>query len=157
MDPNGKKNRVIEVAQRLDRGERTRDLADEYGVTTVTIWRWGNEGRAQLVPSIEDRDAWRTELVATLTDRLTRAIANDDDKTIVKVTEGLRKMLGLDHADMINEAWVRIEARKLDLLARALETAADRAKLDIDTRIVLGHALDEALAELEATTMKDAS
>lgn len=157
MDHQGKQRRVIEVAKRLDQGERPRDLAEEYQVTTVTIWRWGNEGRQHILPDIEDRDAWRSELLATLTDRLTRAIANDDDKTIVKLTEGIRKMLGLDHADMVNEAWVRIEARKLDLLARALETAADRAKLDIDTRIILGHALDEALAELEAKSIKEAS
>lgn len=157
MDHHGKNHRVIEVAKRLDLGENVGALAEEYQVNRATIWRWGNEGRAQLLPDIEDRDTWRTEIVATLTDRLTRAIENNDDKTIVKVTEGLRKMLGLDHADMVNEAWVRIEARKLDLLARALEVAADRAKLDIDTRIILGHALDEALAELEASSMKDAS
>lgn len=157
MDHRGKDKIVVEVAQKLDAGARPHDLAEHYGVSRMTIWRWGNEGRRHILPDIEDRDTWRQEILATLTARLTRAIENDDDKTILKVTDSLRKMLGLDHNDMINEAWIRIEARKLDLLATAIERAADKAKLDIDTRIVLGHALDEALGELEAKTMKDAS
>lgn len=158
MDHHGKQIRVVEVAQKLDQGATVAELARHYNVTTVTIWRWGNEGRAALIPHMEDRDKWRGEVLATLTERLTKAITRDDDKTIIKITESLRKMLGLDHADMVNEAYLRIEARKLDMLATALERAADRAKLSIEVRIELGHALDEELAQLESKTdLRDAS
>lgn len=157
MDHRSWVKRSIEVAKRLENGEPPGKLAEHYEVSRMTIWRMGNEGRKHLLPELEDRESWRNELVATLTGRLTRAVEMDDDAVIVKITEQLRRMLGLDHADMINEAWIKIEARKLDLLATALEHAADRAKLTIDQRIALGHALDEALAELESKTIAQAS
>jgi transposase-like protein len=140
---------IEEVARRIDHGEPMTKLAREYGVTRVTIWRWNNEALRNTIPSLEDRDAWRNDIAATYADRIRNAQETGDDAALVALTSGLRKMLGLDHADLINEGRLRLEARKLDLLSEALFKAAENAGIPEADRIRLGHHLDEALAELE--------
>lgn len=156
--------RCNEVATRHHQGETVSALAAEYQVTRATIWNWVNKGINQDLPPLDDRETWRQHLVSTLTDRLTavQERANTygdpkDDAVIVKISEALRKIMGLDHTDMINEALIRIEARKLDILATAVERAADAAQLGIEQRVALGHALDRILGELEHKTIEEAS
>lgn len=141
---------IEEVARRIDLGAKMTDLAREYGVTRVTIWRWNNEALRNTIPDLEDRDAWRNDLAAVYAARIQNAHETGDDQALVALTTGLRKMLGLDHADLINEGRLRLEARKLDLLSEALFQALDAAGISADDRIAVGHHLDEKLAELEA-------
>lgn len=140
---------IEEVARRIDLGAKMTDLAREYGVTRVTIWRWNNEALRNTIPSLEDRDAWRNDLAAVYAARIQNAHETGDDQALVALTGGLRKMLGLDHADLINEGRLRLEARKLDLISEALFKALDAAGISPADRIAVGHHLDEALAELE--------
>jgi transposase-like protein len=140
---------IEQVARRIDLGEPMTKLAREYGVTRVTIWRWNNEALRNTIPDLEDRDAWRNDLAAVYAARIQNAHETGDDQALVALTTGLRKMLGLDHADLINEGRLRLEARKLDLLSEALYKAADAAGIPENLRIALGHHLDEQLAQLE--------
>jgi transposase-like protein len=142
---------IEQVARRIDLGAKMSDLAREYGVTRVTIWRWNNEALRNTIPSLEDRDAWRNDLAAVYAARIQNAHETGDDQALVALTGGLRKMLGLDHADLINEGRLRLEARKLDLISEALFKALDAAGISPETRILVGHHLDEALAELETS------
>lgn len=140
---------IEEVARRIDHGEPMTKLAREYGVTRVTIWRWNNEALRNTIPNLEDRDAWRNDLAAVYAARIQNAHETGDDQALVALSSGLRKMLGLDHADLINEGRLRLEARKLDLISEALFKALDAAGISPADRIAVGHHLDEALAELE--------
>lgn len=142
---------IHEVARRIDRGETITQVARDLKIARVTVWRWNNEALRNAIPNLDDREAWRNDIAATYADRIRNAQETGDDQALVALTTGLRKMLGLDHADIINEGRLRIEARKLDLISEALYKATEAAGLPTETRIQLGHHLDEALAELEAS------
>jgi hypothetical protein len=142
---------VQEVARRIDNGETITQVARSLKIARVTVWRWNNEALRNAIPNLDDREAWRNDIAATYADRIRNAQETGDDQALVALTGGLRKMLGLDHADLINEGRLRLEARKLDLISEALFKAADAAGIPEADRIRLGHHLDEALAELETT------
>lgn len=148
--PEFRDRRAVEVAKRLSQGASVSDLAAEYQVNRITIWRWNSQGTKSLLPALDDRETWREELAATFAERIAVARENGDDRALVKLAEGLRKMLGLDHADAVNEAMVRIEAAKLDMLSEALIQAMFEVGVDDNTRIRIGHVLDQKLAALEA-------
>lgn len=140
---------IQEVARRIDNGETITQVARDLKIARVTVWRWNNEALRNAIPDLDDRDAWRNDIAATYAERIANARDTGDDQALVALTSGLRKMLGLDHADLINEGRLRLEARKLDLLSEALFKAAENAGIPEADRIRLGHHLDEALAELE--------
>lgn len=127
-------------------------LAAEYGVTRLTIWRWRTEGDKHLLPDLEDRETWRQMLTATLTERIAAVSTAEtpDDRALVALSDRLVKMLGLDHSDKMSEAALRIEAKKLDMLAQAMALALTDADVDQDTRFAIGQALDARIAELES-------
>jgi transposase-like protein len=142
---------IQQVARRIDNGETITQVARDLKIARVTVWRWNNEALRDAIPSLEDRDAWRNDLAAVYADRIRNAQETGDDAALAALATGLRKMLGLDHADLINEGRLRLEARKLDLISEALFKALDAAGITPETRILVGHHLDEALAELETT------
>ena len=142
---------IQEVARRIDGGETISEVARSLKIARVTVWRWNNEALRDAIPSLEDRDTWRNNIAAVYADRIRNAQETGDDKALAALAKGLRQMLGLDHADLINEGRLRLEARKLDLISEALFKALDAAGISPETRILVGHHLDEALAELETT------
>lgn len=142
---------IQEVARRIDNGETISEVARSLKIARVTVWRWNNEALRDAIPSLEDRDTWRNNIAAVYADRLRNAQETGDDQALAALAKGLRQMLGLDHADLINEGRLRLEARKLDLISEALFKALDAAGISPETRILVGHHLDEALAELETT------
>jgi len=142
---------IQEVARRIDNGETITQVARSLKIARVTVWRWNNEALRNAIPNLEDRDAWRNDLAAVYADRIRNAQETGDDAALAALATGLRKMLGLDHADLINEGRLRLEARKLDLISEALFKALDAAGITPEDRIAVGHHLDEALAELETS------
>lgn len=145
---------IQQVARRIDRGESLSALAKEFKVARVTVWRWNNEAIRNEIPDFEYRQTWRQEIAATYAERITNALDTGNDDALIAYTAAMRKLLGLDHNEFIQEAQLHIEAKKLELIATALDRAAETAGIAVDDRIRLAHALDETLAELEEATRR---
>lgn len=75
-------------------------------------------------------------------------------ETALKITERRARVMGLDHADRMEQARVEIEARQLDLISRALERVMDVLGLNDEQRMLatttLIQELEEPDIELEA-------
>lgn len=72
-------------------------------------------------------------------------------ETALKLAERRADLMGLNHADRMNQARVEIEKAQLELLARALEKALDMVELGPDEReIIVGTLINE----LEASPLE---
>lgn len=129
-----------EACLRIARGEKINDLAEEYGVTRMTLWRWNNQATAEAMPHMDDRDEWREELTGVLAEALQNACESGDDKGIVSLIDRLAKLNGLDHAHRVQEAQLQLDAARVRLLAERMGQALDAAGVPTEQQIkVLEH------------------
>lgn len=149
--PNGpRRRRNAEIYQRYKDGEKQVDLATAYGLSKQSIWLICQEEASYDLPPIDDRKTWRQSLANAYAERLANHETLDHD-SFVKLTKGLRELGGLDFKHDLEERLVRIEAEKLHLLTEAVAFAMATAGLNQQQRAMFGEALDNRLAELEAT------
>lgn len=135
------------VLQQIDSGTPVQTLAEYYGVTRVTIWRWKNAALANVMPDPDDRQAWREELLAMLTERLHD---NPSNRDLVALADRISKIVGADHSAKVDEARVRIEAEKVRLIADSITTALDRAGVAGSKRAEVLSTLVSEVRRLEA-------
>ena len=67
-------------------------------------------------------------------------------ETALKITERRAGVIGLNHADRMDQARVEIEAKQLDLITRAVERVLDVLELSDEQRVL---ATDTLILELE--------
>jgi len=147
--PNGpRRKRNHEIYQRYKAGETQVSLAEAYGLSRTSIWMICQEEASYDLPPLEDRKTWRQALAGAYAERL--ATASDPD-TFVKLSKGLRELGGLDFKHDLEQRLLQIEEQKLHMLTEALASAMAAAELTPEQRALLGEALDNRLAELEAT------
>lgn len=123
-----------EVCLRLARGEKVNDLADEYGVTRMTIWRWNNQATAEAMPHMDDREEWREELTGVISEALQKACEAGDDKAIVSLIDRLAKLNGLDHTHRVQEAHLQLHAAQVTLMADTMKQALETAGVSLEQR-----------------------
>ena len=124
-----------EIARRLDQGETVQALADEYGISRITIWRRANQGFAATMPDKDDDSGWRDELTAVLTQRIVANSVTGDDKALVPLIDRLAKLNGYDHAHRMDVARLRLDAARVQLIAERMETALTAAGLPRATQV----------------------
>jgi len=147
--PNGpRRKRNHEIYERYKAGETQVSLAEAYGLSRTSIWMICQEEASYDLPPLEDRKTWRQALAGAYAERL--ATASDPD-TFVKLSKGLRELGGLDFKHDLEQRLLQIEEQKLHMLTEALASAMAAAELTPEQRALLGEALDNRLAELEAT------
>ena len=141
--------RSLEVMARLSAVDPPSivELAAEYGVTELTVYRWRNRGAAMLMPPAEELDTWRDELLGALMRQLMVADRGGDTAGVVRVADRISKMLGLDFGDRTAERMARVEETKVALIVSAIQGALD--SLDIS-------AADRAAAIEAVATQLDA-
>lgn len=149
--PNGpRRRRNTEIYRRYKDGETQTALAAAYGLSRQSIWMICQEEASYDLPPLDDRKTWRQALAGAYAERIAAAHEMDTD-SFVKLAKGLRELGGLDFKHDLEAQLVRIETEKLHLLTEALASAMLAAELTAEQRARLGEALDNRLAELEAT------
>jgi len=147
--PNGpRRKRNHDIYQRYKAGETQVAIADDVGLSRTSVWMICQEEASYDLPPLEDRKTWRQALAGAYAERL--ASASDPD-TFVKLSKGLRELGGLDFKHDLEQRLLQIEEQKLHILTEALASAMAAAELTPEQRALLGEALDNRLAELEAT------
>lgn len=149
--PNGpRRKRNADIYRRFSNGETQTALAKEYGLARQTIWLICHEEASYELPPIDDRKTYRQALAAAYAERLSTAHELDTD-AFVKLAKGLRELGGLDFRHDLEERLVKIDETKLAMLREAICYAMVEAALTGQQRSEFGEALDNRLAELEAT------
>lgn len=143
MDRLAQRKQADEIASRLDAGENVTDLASEYGLSRVTVWRRANQGIGSRFPGMDDRDESREEITAMLWRRVEVNFEKGDDKTVALLLERLAKLNGLDHAHRLQEAQLRLDATRIRLLADRMGQALDAAGIPIEQRRAVLEALTD--------------
>lgn len=124
-----------EVAVRLANGESPKDVADDYGISRITLWRWNNQAIAEAMPHMDDRDEWREELTGVLSDRIQAASSKGDDRSLVALIDRLSRLNGLDHTHRVDEARLQLDAARIRMLADRMGNALDAAGIPEDQQI----------------------
>lgn len=76
-------------------------------------------------------------------------------ETALKITERRSRVVGLDHADRMEQARVEIEARQLDMISRAMERVMDVLGLTDDQRELATNTLILELEEQDIVLEED--
>lgn len=121
-----------EVALRVAQGDKITDLAEEYGISRITLWRWNNQAIAEAMPHMDDRDEWREELTGVLSDRIHTCSIKGDDRNLVSLIDRLTKLNGLDHSHRVDEARLKLDAARIRLLAERMGHALEAAGVPPD-------------------------
>lgn len=72
-------------------------------------------------------------------------------ETALKITERRARVMGLDHADRMDQARVEIESRQLDMISKALERVMDVLQLNPEQRELATNTLILELEEGDIT------
>lgn len=134
MDRLAQQKQADEIATRLDNGEKVTDLATEYGISRITLWRRGNQGIAARMPHMDDDQESREELTGILWRRIAVASEKGDDKALVMLVDRLNKMNGFDHTHRIDLARLKLDAARIELMATAMTKALEQADVPIPQR-----------------------
>lgn len=116
-----------DVAVRLANGEPVNDIADDYGLSRMTIWRWNNQAVAEAMPHMDNRDEWREELTGVLSERIRDTSLKGDDRSLVSLIDRLARLNGLDHTHRVDEARLQLDAARVRMLAERMGNALDAA------------------------------
>lgn len=123
------------------------ELAAEYGVGVMTIFRWRNQGAAMLMPPAEELGTWRDELLGALLRQMMYAEEHGDTAGVVRVADRISRMLGLDFGDQTAERMARVEEAKVAVIVSAVQAAIGALDLtEADRR----KAIETVAARLES-------
>lgn len=115
--------------------------------------RWQQSRQKSYSEFIEEELATQQMLMRSLEDGI-KLGSWKHVETALKITERRARVMGLDHADRMEQARVEIEAQQLDLISRALQKVMDVLGLDdeqreLATNTLIGE-LEEPVVEIEA-------
>lgn len=135
------------------RGMSYRQIGSNMGVSHVTAMRWVNEYMADvtlpLVDEVRKQEVDRMQRYLLVLDA---RIDEGDDKAVslaVKVSESLRKMLGIDAPQQISVE--KSEVTQVDLAIKDLlasQEAKNKLRLDEASRLREQAALEESLEQI---------
>lgn len=137
-------------------------IAERLGVTEAVIRndleqvriRWQENRQKSYTEFIEEELATQRMLMQSLEAGI-KSGSWKHVETALKITERRSRVIGLDHADRMEQARVEIEAQQLDLISRALERVMDVLGLSDEQRELATNTLilelEEGDVELEAT------
>ena len=116
-------------------------IAERLGVTERVIksdleqvrMRWQENRQKSYSQFIEEELATQKMLMQSLEDGI-REGSWKHIETALKITERRSRVVGLDHADRMEQARVEIEAKQLDMISHALERVMDVLGLNDDQR-----------------------
>ena len=114
--------------------------------------RWQQSRQKSYSEFIEEELATQQMLMRSLEDGI-KLGSWKHVETALKITERRARVMGLDHADRMEQARIEIEAQQLDLISRALERVMDVLQLndeqrELATNTLIGE-LEEPILELE--------
>lgn len=114
--------------------------------------RWQQSRQKSYSEFIEEELATQQMLMRSLEDGI-KLGSWKHVETALKITERRARVMGLDHADRMEQARVEIEVQQLDLISRALERVMDVLQLndeqrELATNTLIGE-LEEPILELE--------
>lgn len=133
-----------DVALRLANGETVNDVAEDLGISRMTLWRWNNQAIAEAMPHMDDRDEWREELTGIIADRIRQTSTKGDDRSLVALIDRLARLNGLDHSHRVDEARLQLDAARIRLLAERMAKALTAAGIPQEQQL-------EVLEQIAAT------
>lgn len=114
--------------------------------------RWQQSRQKSYSEFIEEELATQQMLMRSLEDGI-KLGSWKHVETALKITERRARVMGLDHADRMEQARVEIEVQQLDLISRALERVMDVLQLNDEQRELATNTLilelEEPVVELE--------
>ena len=133
-------------------------IAERLGVSEGTVKkdleqvriRWQKNRTKSYSQFIEEELATQQMLLRSLEDGI-RLGSWKHVETALKILDRKASVIGLNHADRMDQARVEIEAAQLDLISRALEKVMDALRLTDDQREI---ATTTLLLELEAPAVE---
>lgn len=128
-------------------------IAERLGVTEKVIRRdleqvrirWQENRKKSYSEFIEEELATQRLLLQSLEAGI-KSGSWKHVETALKITERRSRVVGLDHADRMEQARVEIEAKQLDMISRALEKVMDVLNLNEEQREL---ATETLILELE--------
>lgn len=114
--------------------------------------RWQQSRQKSYSDFIEEELATQQMLMRSLEDGIKMGSWKHVE-TALKITERRARVMGLDHADRMEQARVEIEVQQLDMISRALERVMDVLQLNDEQRELATNTLimelEEPVVELE--------
>lgn len=153
-------DRLEFVAEMTLMGFSPKQIASRLGISVNTVKkdqekiriRWQENRQKSYSQFIEEDLATQQMLMRALEDGIKMGSWKHVE-TALKITERRARVLGLDHADRMNQARVEIEAAQLDLITRAVERVLDVLELSDEQRELATETLllelEEPVVELE--------
>lgn len=134
-------DRLEFVAELTLMGFSPEKIAERLGVSLRTVKsdlekiriRWQENRKKSYSEFIEEELATQKMLMQALETGI-KSGSWKHVETALKITERRSRVMGLDHADRMDQARVEIEAAQLDLIARALERVLDVLNLTDEQR-----------------------
>ena len=151
-------DRLEFVAEMTLMGFHPSKIAERLGVSEGTInkdlevirIRWNQNRQKSYSQFIEEELASQQMLMRALKDGIDSGSWKHVE-TALKILDRKASVIGLNHADRMDQARVEIEAAQLDLISHALERVLDVLGLNDDQREL---ATTTLLLELEAPAVK---
>ena len=146
-------DRLEFVAEMTLLGFQPRKIAERLGVSERVVKsdlekiriRWQENRQKSYSQFIEEELATQAMLMQALEAGI-KSGSWKHVETALKITERRSRVMGLDHADRMEQARVEIEAAQLDMISKALERVLDVLDLDDSQREL---ATETLLKELE--------
>ena len=151
-------DRLEFVAELTLLGFHPSKIAERLGVSEGTVKkdlekvriRWQQNRTKSYSQFIEEELATQQMLLRSLEEGI-RLGSWKHIETALKILDRKASVIGLNHADRMDQARVEIEAAQLDLISRALEKVMDALRLTDDQREI---ATTTLLLELEAPAVE---
>lgn len=129
-------------------------IAERLGVSTPTVKRdlekvrirWQENRQKSYSEFIEEELATQKMLLGALEEGI-RSGSWKHVETALKITERRSRVIGLDHADRMEQARVEIESRQLDMISKAMEAVFGVLGLNDDQRELAITTLTKELEE----------
>jgi transposase-like protein len=131
---NDYRQRAIDVHRRHIDGETFEELAAEFGCHYDVMRRWVKHGRRYDAPDMDDRDEQRKQATGILWAEILEATDDGDTKALPGLIDRLAKMNGLDHAHRVQEAQLKLDAAKVQMLSDLMLAALEQAEVEIPKR-----------------------
>lgn len=151
-------DRLEFVAELTLLGFSPEKIAERMGISVGTVkkdlekvrMRWQQNRQKSYSQFIEEELATQTMLLQALEDGI-RLGSWKHVETALKILDRKAAVIGLNHADRMDQARVEIEAAQLDLITRAVERVMDVLKLSPTQRELATQTL---LLELESPAVE---
>jgi hypothetical protein len=141
-------------------------IAERLGVSVETVkrdlekvrMRWQENRQKSYSEFIEEELGFQKLLLSSL-EKGIREGSWKHIETALKISERRSRVIGLDHADRMEQARVEIESRQLDMISKAMEAVFNVLGLSDDKRelaiVTLTKELEEGYIDVEPEEIED--